>query len=85
VTLAREEVRDRIAQLTTYFQSHGITDPAAAQHQAIVALGALVKRQALILASSDVFAVIGALLALAAVALLFARKTAAEAAASGGH
>jgi DHA2 family multidrug resistance protein len=85
VTLAREEVRDRIAQLTGYFQSHGVTDPAAAQHQAIVALGALVKRQALILAFSDVFAVIGALLALAAVALLFARKTAADAAVSGGH
>ena len=39
VDLDREEVRSRIAQLTDYFMAHGVTDPAAAQHQAIVALG----------------------------------------------
>jgi MFS transporter, DHA2 family, multidrug resistance protein len=49
-------------------------DRAAAAHQAIVALGNVVKRQALMIGFSDAFAVIGILLAVAALALLFARK-----------
>jgi MFS transporter, DHA2 family, multidrug resistance protein len=72
VTVYRDEVRQRIESLTQYFLSHGASDAAAAQHQAIVAIGAAVKRQALIMAFSDAFAVIGVLLALAAVILLFA-------------
>src|SRR5271156_3499103 len=74
VTLYREEVRQRIADLTNYFLSHGISDPATAKHQAIVAIGNIVKRQALIMGFSDTFAVIGVILAIAAIALLFARK-----------
>ena len=74
VTLYRDEVRDRITALTNYFLSHGISDPATAKHQAIVAIGNLVKRQALIIGFSDTFAVIGFVLAIAAIALLFARK-----------
>ena len=84
VTLYRDEVRDRIAGLTNYFLAHGVSDPAAAQHQAIVAIGAVVRRQALIFAFSDAFAVIGILLAIAAVALLFARKIGAPVA-GGAH
>src|SRR4029077_14748482 len=38
VTLGREEVRNRIAEMTNYFMAHGVPDPAAAQRQAIVAL-----------------------------------------------
>ena len=49
-------------------------DQAAAQHQAIIALGKTVKRQALVLGFSDTFAVIGVMLAIAAVLLLLARK-----------
>ena len=74
VTLYRDEVRQRITDLTNYFISHGVADPAAAKHQAIVAIGNTVKRQALIMGFSDTFAVIGVILAIAAVALLFARK-----------
>jgi DHA2 family multidrug resistance protein len=74
VTLSRDEVRQRIDQMTNYFLSHGVSDPSVAQHQAIVSLGAAVKRQALIMAFSDAFAVVGALLAIAAVLLLFASK-----------
>jgi MFS transporter, DHA2 family, multidrug resistance protein len=36
VTIYRDEVRQRITDLTNYFVSHGISDPAAAKHQAIV-------------------------------------------------
>jgi hypothetical protein len=48
VDLGREEVRNSITELTNYFLSHGVTDRAAAQHQAIVVLGNTVKRQALV-------------------------------------
>src|SRR3954464_2674526 len=74
VTLYREEVRQRIDDLTHYFMAHGVADPSAAQHKAIGAIGAIVRRQALIMGFSDTFAVIGTLLAIAAVVLLFARK-----------
>jgi MFS transporter, DHA2 family, multidrug resistance protein len=85
VTIYRDEVRARIDGLTNYFLAHGVSDHAAAQHQALVAIGATVKRQALVMSFSDAFAVIGVLLAIAAVAVLFAKKANAGAAASGGH
>jgi DHA2 family multidrug resistance protein len=84
VTVGREEVRDRIAQMTAYFEAHGISDAAIAKQQAIVAIGSVVKRQALIMGFSDTFAVIGILLAIAAVAVLFAQKPKAGAGA-GAH
>ena len=52
----------------------GVADPSVAQHEAIVAIGAAVRRQALTMGFSDAFAVIGTMLAIAAVAILFARK-----------
>jgi MFS transporter, DHA2 family, multidrug resistance protein len=84
VTLYRDEVRQRIAELTNYFLAHGIPDPATAKHQAIVAIGNAVKRQALIMGFSDTFAILGVVLAIAAVALLLARKVKPRAAA-GAH
>jgi len=74
VTLGREEVRNRIAQMTNYFMGHGVPDAAAAHQQAIIALGKAVKHQALVMGFSDTFAVIGAVLVLAAVAVMFMRK-----------
>src|SRR4029079_3444888 len=52
ITLSRDEVRARLADLTRYFTAHGVSDPAVAQHQAIVAIGGIVRRQALIMAFS---------------------------------
>jgi len=83
VTLSREEVRDRLTQMTNYFLAHGVSDQALAKQKAIVALGNIVKRQALIMGFSDTFAVIGVLLAIAAVAVLFARK--AQGGGAGAH
>ncbi len=74
VTSAREEVNARIAQMTGYFQAHGITDAAVAKHQAIIALGNAVRRQALVMGFSDAFALIGIVLALAAVILLLTKR-----------
>jgi MFS transporter, DHA2 family, multidrug resistance protein len=85
VDLGREEVRARIAQLTNYFTAHGVTDPAAAHNQAIIALGKLVKRQALVLGFSDTFMVLGVVLLLASAAILLTRKVKAAAAGGGAH
>src|SRR5258708_33913172 len=62
VDLGREEVRQRIAQLTDYFMAHGVTDPTGARQQAIIAAGNTVKRQALVLGFSNTFVVIGVVL-----------------------
>jgi DHA2 family multidrug resistance protein len=84
VDLGREEVRNRIAQMTDYFLAHGVSDPAAAHQQAIISLGNAVKRQALVLGFSDTFAVIGIVLVLAAIAIISLRK-ATGGAAGGAH
>jgi DHA2 family multidrug resistance protein len=84
VNLNRDEVRDRINSLTGYLLQHGLSDIATAQHEAIVAIGGVVKRQALIMGFSDAFAVIGVMLALAVIAVLFARKVE-PAAGAGAH
>jgi DHA2 family multidrug resistance protein len=74
VDLAREEVRQRLAEMTNYFMAHGMADPAAARHQAIIALGNAVKRQALVMGYSDTFAVLGFVLVLAGIAILLTGK-----------
>jgi DHA2 family multidrug resistance protein len=83
VSLGREEVRSRISQLTDFFLAHGVPDPAAAHQQAIIALGKAVKRQALVMGFSDTFAVIAAVLVLAAIAVTFTRKV--KGSAAGAH
>jgi DHA2 family multidrug resistance protein len=85
VDLGREEVRSRIAQLADYFTAHGVTDPATAHHQAIIALGNLVKRQALVLGFSDAFAVLGVVLLLAGAAILLTGKPKGGGAAGAAH
>ncbi len=75
ITLSRDEVRQRLDLLTGYFQSHGVSDHAKASTQAVVTLGRIVKRQALIMGFSDTFAIIALVLAIAAVALLFTRRS----------
>jgi MFS transporter, DHA2 family, multidrug resistance protein len=74
VTPGREEVRDRIAHMTDYFMARGVSDPAAAHQQAIVALGSAIKHQALVMGFSDTFAVLGAVLALAAIAVALTKR-----------
>jgi DHA2 family multidrug resistance protein len=85
VTVYRDNVRQRIDEMTNYFMAHGVSDVATAKHEAIVALGNIVKRQSLIMGFSDTFAVIGVMLSIAAVALLFAKKATPGAGASGAH
>jgi DHA2 family multidrug resistance protein len=69
--------------MTSYFQSHGISDVAAAHEQAVIALGKAVRRQALIMGFSDAFAVLGVMLILAAIFIMFTRRG--QASAAGAH
>ncbi|MBR0852072.1 multidrug efflux MFS transporter [Bradyrhizobium diazoefficiens] len=85
VTLGREEVRSRLAQMTDYFIAHGVPDPNAAREQAIIALGKTVKRQALVMGFSDTFAVIGVVLVLAAIAVLLTRRVTGAGGGGGAH
>ena len=85
ITLTRDEVRARLDQLTDYFMAHGIPDRAAASAKAVAQLGAVVKRQALVLGFSDTFAVIGVVLAAAAIVLLLARQAQPNTSGAGAH
>jgi DHA2 family multidrug resistance protein len=70
----RQEVRDRLAQMTNYFMAHGISDPATAQHQSAIMLGKIIKKQSVIMGFADTFAVLGGMLFVAAVCVMLAKK-----------
>jgi len=77
--------RSRLDGLTGYFLGHGVTDPAAAAHKALVAIGAVIKKQAFIMAFSDTFFLLGGALILALAASLLLKKPSGPAAAGGAH
>lgn len=85
MTLSRDEVRHRIETMAGSFTARGVADPAVATHKVIVALGGVVRRQALIRGFSDTFAVLAVLLGVAAIALLFAREAAGGAGGTAVH
>jgi DHA2 family multidrug resistance protein len=74
VSLFEEATRTRIAQVTTYFLNHGVSDVATAQHKAIVAVALRVRQQANIMAFSDTFYVLGIALLVALAATLLLKK-----------
>jgi DHA2 family multidrug resistance protein len=84
VSLFNEATRQRIADLTHYFLTNGIADPLVAQHQAIIAIGKVVRRQAFVMSYSDVFLLIGIGLVLSLLATL-ALKKATGGSAAGTH
>ena len=73
--LAASTVKQGVSErlLAAAIQAEGEAAPGA-QLNPVIALGKAVKRQALVLGFSDTFAVIGVMLAIAAVLLLLARK-----------
>ncbi|MDL2401825.1 DHA2 family efflux MFS transporter permease subunit [Rhizobium mayense] len=74
VSVFDEATRTRIAQLTTYFMNHGISDVATAQHKAIIAVALRLRQQANIMAYSDTFYLLGIALVAALIASLFLKK-----------
>ena len=74
VSVFDEATRARLQALTRYFLEHGVSDPAAALHKAIVAVGLAVRQQASIMAYGDSFYLIGAALLVALLASASLRK-----------
>ncbi|HEY3794934.1 MAG TPA: MDR family MFS transporter [Bradyrhizobium sp.] len=74
VSLFEQATRVRIEQFTQYFLNHGVSDPATASHEALVAIGHVVQKQAFILAFSDTFYLLGAALIVALLATLLLKK-----------
>lgn len=69
-----DSTRARLDRLSRYFLAHGVSDRAAATHQAIVAIGRTVQKQAYTMAFSDAFYLLGAALVAALVACMMLRK-----------
>jgi DHA2 family multidrug resistance protein len=82
VSLLGQATRERLAELGRFFMAHGVSDPSFANHEAAVALGRIVRRQAFMLAYSDTIILQSVLLGLALVAVLLLKR--ADAGASAG-
>lgn len=78
VSMFQEATRTRIDQLTQYFMSSGVSDPATAKHQAIIAIGQSVHAQSLVMGFSDTFAVLGVILVASAACVFIMKKGAAS-------
>ena len=74
VSVFEEATRDRIARLTAYFMSHGVSDQALAGHKAVVAIALKIRKQANIMAFSDTFFLLGVALVVALLASLLLSK-----------
>lgn len=72
VSMLQPATTTRLAALQRYFQAHGVPDPAAAAHQAVIAVGQTIRAQATIMGYADCFALLGTVLlgAVLCVALL---------------
>ena len=81
VSLLADATRLRLDQLTHTIMVHGLADPAFARHEAMVAVGRVIRRQASMLAFSDTIIFQSVLLGVALVAVLLLKK--AKAGASG--
>jgi len=78
-----EATRTRIAELTQYFLAHGVTDPAQAWRDAVVAIGRGVRHQAFLMGYGDTFFLLGIVLTVAVAAVLLLRKSDRPAAGAG--
>ncbi|MBB2699539.1 DHA2 family efflux MFS transporter permease subunit [Rhizobium phaseoli] len=84
VSVFEEATRDRIARLTAYFMSHGVSDQALASHKAVVAIALKIRKQANIMAFSDAFFLLGVALVIALLAILLLKKPG-QLSGGGGH
>jgi len=74
ISVFEEATRDRVAKLTAYFMSHGVSDQAVATHKAVVAIALKLRKQANIMAFSDTFFLLGVALLVALLATLLLKK-----------
>jgi DHA2 family multidrug resistance protein len=83
VSLLEPATRTRLASLQQYFMAHGVPDPAAAMHQAIIAVGQTIRAQATVMGYSDCFGLLGIVLLGAVLSVALLRKGSASA--GGAH
>ncbi|PYD48605.1 MDR family MFS transporter [Novacetimonas pomaceti] len=76
VSLLNSETRRRLAILQDRFMAHGVTDTALAHHEAVVAIGRIVRRQASMLAYSDTIIFQSVLLGIGLLSVLGLKKAA---------
>jgi DHA2 family multidrug resistance protein len=77
VSLLGEAARARLQHLTNFFLAHGTPDVAVAQHEAAIATGRALHRQALIQGYSDAVIFQSVLLGFALIAIFFFKKASA--------
>jgi DHA2 family multidrug resistance protein len=74
VSLLQPATQQRIAMLQHYFTARGVSDPAAARHQAIIALHNTLQTQAYYFSYGDTFGMLGGGMVIGAVAALCLKK-----------
>jgi DHA2 family multidrug resistance protein len=74
VSLLEPATRGRLASLQQYFMAHGVPDPAAAMHQAVIAVGQTIRAQATVMGYADCFGLIGVALLGAVLSVVLLRK-----------
>jgi DHA2 family multidrug resistance protein len=75
--------QQRLASMQQYFMAHGMADPAAAMHQAVIAVGRTIHAQAMLMGYADCFGLLGVSLLGAVCFVALLRKGSAGAA--GAH
>jgi DHA2 family multidrug resistance protein len=65
----------RLNDLQHYFMTHGVPDPAAAWHKAVVTIGSIVRQQSFIMGFSDTFYLLGVALVIALLSSLLLKAT----------
>jgi DHA2 family multidrug resistance protein len=73
----QEATRERLSEMQRFFMAHGIADPATAMHQAVIAVGGIIRGQATLMGYADCFGLLGAVLAIAALTVAMLKKGAA--------
>ena len=74
VSLLQPATRTRLASLQQYFMAHGVPDPAAALHRAIIAVGQAIRAQATVMSYADCFGLLGVALVCGAVSVALLKK-----------
>jgi DHA2 family multidrug resistance protein len=74
VSMLEPATQSRLSSLQQYFMDHGIPDPAAAMHRAVVAVGQTIRAQATVMGYADAFALIGVILVCSAISIAVLKK-----------
>jgi DHA2 family multidrug resistance protein len=85
VSLMQPATQNRLNMMQHYFESRGMSDPAAAREQAIISIGHTIQTQAYYFAYGDAFALLGAGMLVGFAAVCCLKKAAPAGAAPGAH